>query len=125
METTERQIEYYQAADGHIPYLEWFDTLRDRKTQQRVDARLAHVRVGNLGSHRSVGEGVTELKLDFGPGYRLYIGQRGAELVLLLCGGDKSTQQKDIDTARSYWAEYRKRHDQETTKLPRRPSRKA
>ena len=76
-----KQIEYYQAADGRVPYLEWFDSLRDLKTQQRIDARLAHVRAGNLGVCRSVGKGVTELKLDFGPGYRIYIGQKGTELV--------------------------------------------
>ena len=105
-----KQIEYYQAADGQVPYLEWFDSLRDLKTQQRIDARLAYVRAGNLGVCRSVGKGVTELKLDFGPGYRIYIGQKGTELVLLLCGGDKGTQQRDIVTAHSYWADYRKQY---------------
>jgi putative addiction module killer protein len=109
VETIEKQLDYYRAADGRVPYRDWFDALRDLKTQQRIDARLAHVRAGNLGAHRSVGEGVTELKLDFGPGYRIYIGQKGIQLVLLLCGGDKSTQQRDIAAAQSYWADYRKR----------------
>src|SRR5690349_7614826 len=98
MQATEKLLDYYQAADGRVPYREWFEALRDRKTQQRIDARLAHVRAGNLGAHRSVGGGVTELKLDFGPGYRIYIGQKGTAWVLLLCGGEKRTQQRDIAT---------------------------
>ncbi|MGE0825521.1 MAG: type II toxin-antitoxin system RelE/ParE family toxin [Candidatus Binatia bacterium] len=110
MVSHERQVEYYQTVDGKVPFLEWFDSLRDRKTQQRIDGRLAHVRAGNLGACRSVGEGVTELVFNFGPGYRVYIGQKGNHLVLLLCGGDKSTQRSDILTARNYWADYRKRY---------------
>ena len=121
METTERRLEYYFTADGRVPYREWFDSLKERKTKQRIDARLAHVRAGNLGVHRTVGEGVTELILDFGPGYRLYFGQVGATIVVLLCGGDKSTQHKDIETAHTYWVDYRRRHAQDTTQLSRRP----
>ena len=108
LETEEKQLDYYRTADAEAPFLEWFESLRDIKTKQRIDARLVHVRAGNLGDHRTVGEGVIELRLNFGPGYRIYIGQKETELVLLLCGGDKSTQQSDITTARSYWADYRK-----------------
>ena len=109
METHERSVEYYLTADEKVPFLEWFNSLKDRKTKLRIDARLAHVRAGNLGKCRTVGEGVTELILDFGPGYRIYCGQVGNTLVVLLCGGDKSTQQKDIETAHTYWVEYRRR----------------
>lgn len=86
----------------------------------RLDARLVHVRAGNLGVHRTVGEGVTELILDFGPGYRIYFGQVGSTLIVLLCGGDKSTQHKDIMTAHEYWVDYRRRDAQDTTQLSRR-----
>jgi putative addiction module killer protein len=108
--TKERLAVYYETADGRTPFLEWYDSLREKKTKQRIDARLTYVESGNLGVHRTVGEGVTELILDFGPGYRIYFGQKGNELILLLCGGDKSTQQKDIITAYKYWADYRNRH---------------
>jgi putative addiction module killer protein len=65
--------------------------------------------LGNLGDCHAVGEGVQELRIDYGSGYRVYFGQEGATIVLLLCGGDKSTQNKDIETAKRYWNEYRRR----------------
>ena len=71
--------------------------------------RLDRVSLGNFGDCRSVGEGVQELRIDYGPGYRVYFGQLGSTIVLLLCGGDKSTQAKDINLAHYYWSEYRKR----------------
>lgn len=64
--------------------------------------------MGNLGEWRSVGEGVNELKINYGPGYRVYFGQEGQTMVILLCGGDKNTQQKDIQRAQEYWADWRK-----------------
>lgn len=120
MEASEKRVEYYVTAEGKAPFREWFAALRDRKAQARIDARLARVQLGNLGQCEPVGEGVMELKIDYGPGYRVYFGQVGPSLVLLLCGGDKRTQQQDIETARSYWADYRRRHGAQTTKLPRR-----
>jgi len=68
---------------------------------------LTRIKLGNLGDHRSVGEGVTELKIAFGPGYRVYFGQEGEEIVVLLIGGDKSTQDDDIKTAKRYWESYK------------------
>lgn len=109
METNERRVEYYLTADGKVPFLQWFESIGDRTAMLRIDARLAHVRAGNLGKHRTVGEGVTELILDFGPGYRIYFGQVGTTMVVLLCGGDKSSQQRDIETAHEYWVDYRRR----------------
>jgi putative addiction module killer protein len=109
VETREKQVEYYFMANGRVPFREWYESLRDRGAQLRIDARLAHVRAGNSGKCRTVGEGVTELILDFGPGYRIYYGQVGNAIVILLCGGDKSTQQEDIATAHEYWVDYRRR----------------
>ena len=110
MEASKRQIEYYQTADEREPYTEWFDALRDREAQQRIDVQIGRVRLGNFGHCDTVGQGVMELKIHYGPGYRVYFGQLGNEIVLLLCGGDKSTQQTDIDTAHRYWADYRRQH---------------
>jgi putative addiction module killer protein len=74
-----------------------------------VLARLARVRHGNLGDRKSVGEGVSELRVDYGPGYRVYLGQKGQTLVVLLCGGDKRTQDRDIRLAKQYWHEFKAR----------------
>ena len=81
------------------PYSEWFDSLRDRQTQRRIDARVFRLAQGNPGQRRELTGGVVEMKFDFGPGLRVYFTQRGTELVLLLIGGDTSTQQQDIEAA--------------------------
>jgi putative addiction module killer protein len=73
--------------------------LRDRQAQRRIDVRIFRLANGNAGQHRALTGGVIEMKIDFGPGYRVYFTQRGTELVLLLIGGDKATQQRDIETA--------------------------
>ncbi len=105
----EHSIEYYYTVDGKIPYREWFYSLKDEKTIAIIHARLARVRVGNMGDCVPVGEGVFELKIHFGPGYRLYFGQIGYRTVLLLYGGTKKTQVKDITRAKEYWRDYRRR----------------
>ena len=86
-------------------YDAWFASLRDRQVQLRIIARLKRVEQGNLGDTKSVGRGVREMRLDFGPGYRLYFTQRGIEIIVLLCGGDKATQAKDIKAAQAIAAE--------------------
>ena len=80
-------------------YARWFDSLRDRRARARVDARIRRLSLGNLGDVKPVGEGVSELRIDYGPGYRVYFVQRGQTLVVLLAGGDKDTQERDISTA--------------------------
>ena len=77
----------------------WFDGLRDRRARARIDVRLRRLSLGNPGDVRPVGEGVSELRIDYGPGYRVYFVQRGRALVILLAGGDKSTQAADIKSA--------------------------
>lgn len=108
MNSFEKQIRIYRLPQGRVPFLEWLRALKDHQARQRIQARIARVRLGNIGDAHSVGEGVKELKVDYGPGYRVYFGQEGNDIVILLCGGDKSTQNADIKTARQYWINYKK-----------------
>lgn len=89
---------------GGSPFREWL-TGFDVTARARIQARVLRFETGNLGDHRSVGEGVWEARCDFGPGYRIYFGKVGSALILLLLGGDKSTQRADIRRARDYWAD--------------------
>ncbi len=100
------EIRFYVTEDEHTPYTEWLDALKDREARARIRTRIERVTMGNFGDHRSVGGGVMELRFTLGPGYRVYYGMDGKTIVLLLCGGDKSTQQADIRRAKTYWAEY-------------------
>jgi putative addiction module killer protein len=107
MEVQPREVRRYIKPDGKIPFDEWLLTLRDAKAETIINKRLNRISLGNLGNYRSVGEGVCELKINYGPGYRLYFGQIGTAVVLLLCGGNKSTQEEDIRQAIEYWTDYR------------------
>lgn len=106
MEVQPRELQNYLTADGSSPFEEWLNFLRDNKGKATIKARLKRVAAGNLGDYRSVGERVYELRIQFCPGYRIYFGQVGLTIVLLLCGGDKSTQESDILTAKKYWEDY-------------------
>lgn len=107
-EIVEKSLRIYRSPFGRIPYLEWFGKLKDRRARQAIQARLARVRLGNFGDTRSVGEGVSELRITFGPGYRIYFGRDGNEIVILLCGGDKRTQDEDLKKAKAFWTDYKK-----------------
>ena len=89
-----------------VPFSDWIASLKDARTVGIIRARVNRIRLGNFGDCKPVGEGVQELKIDFGPGYRVYFGRKGSLIVVLLCGGDKSTQAKDILIAQKYWKEY-------------------
>ena len=80
-------------------FAEWLDALRDLRARARVQARIERLTMGNPGDVRPVGEGVSELRIDYGPGYRVYFTKRGQQLIILLAGGDKRTQAADIQTA--------------------------
>ncbi len=80
-------------------YHGWFETLKDPRAKARIDVRIRRISLSNFGDVRPVGSGVSELRIDYGPGYRVYFTQRGNILVILLCGGDKSTQSTDIQQA--------------------------
>ena len=99
----------YQGKDGREPLTMWLQRLRDRQAHAHVLTRLDRLENGNFGQCRALQSGVWELKIDHGPGYRVYYGQVGKTILLLLCGGDKRTQQTDIERAVMYWKEFRSR----------------
>ncbi len=99
----------YNTPQGRIPFEDWVRGLRDVQARARIRARLACVRLGNMGDAHTVGEGVWELRIDYGPGYRVYYARSGTATLLLLCGGDKSTQERDIRQAQASWSEYQQR----------------
>jgi len=103
-----REIKKLELQNGLVPFDKWFDSLRDRKMQTAVDARLARVRAGNFGDHKSVGGGVFELRIVLGPGLRVYYGLHGKEVVVLVGGGDKSSQARDIRRAQQLWQQFTK-----------------
>lgn len=107
----------YRLQSGRCPFEEWLEGLRDRVGRAKIRARIARVRAGNFGKCEAVGKGVFELKVDFGPGYRVYFGQVGQAIVILLCGGDKGTQARDIKAAHAYWADYWRRSHEAREKL--------
>lgn len=100
MDAEPQRVEIYETTDGKNPFKAWFRSLRDQKVKQRVRARLARVRLGNFGDTTSVGEGVIELRIHIGPGYRVYLGRDGERLVILLAGG-----RQKYPTTRHYQSE--------------------
>jgi len=105
----EKEVRYYITKAGKAPCEEWILNLRDQQGRSAILARIRRFGLGNPGKWRPVGQGVSELKIDVGPGYRVYFGEDGKTLVILLCGGDKKSQKKDIKVAHTYWTDYRSR----------------
>jgi putative addiction module killer protein len=103
-----KKVTVFRRDNGSEPYAEWFHQLRDYQAKARIESRLQRLAVGLYGDCEPVGEGVLELRMFFGPGYRVYFGEEGENIVVLLCGGDKSTQRRDIETAKKYWREYKR-----------------
>lgn len=102
------RLHYYLEDDGSAPFTEWLTNLRDRDAHARISARLNRLKLGNFGSVKALGDGVCEMKIDYGPGYRLYYAMQGKSIVLLLIGGDKSTQKQDIKRAKTFWQRQQK-----------------
>ena len=98
----------YQAADGRSPFGDWFDAL-DANAAAKIVVSLNKLAQGNLSQLKSVGGGVMEQRIDWGPGYRIYLGRDGKALILLLTGGTKHRQQRDIENAQDFWRDYKKR----------------
>jgi putative addiction module killer protein len=102
-----RRVIVYEASNGCEPFNDYVESLRDRLAAGKIKSRVRRAQLGNLGDYCGVGEGVIELRIHYGPGYRVYLGIIGDDLVVL-CAGDKSTQNKDIDQAKTYWTDYKK-----------------
>jgi putative addiction module killer protein len=100
-------LEYIDPS-GTSPYRDWFDSL-NAQAAARVTVAVTRIELGNLSNAKGVGAGVHEFRIDFGPGYRVYFGRDGDRLIILLAGGTKSRQQKDIEAAQKRWADYKKR----------------
>ena len=106
MELKPKRIKTYVRSNGKSPFEDWVSDLRDKSAKAKIFTRIDRIRFGNFGDCKSVGGGVFELRVHFGPGYRVYFGIFGAEVVLLLLGGDKSSQPRDVQTAQKYWKEF-------------------
>ena len=103
------QVLDYLTEDGRDPFKEWLANLADRRARAKVAVRIERMEAGNLGDNKPVGGGVHEMRIDYGPGYRVYYARAGKEIYLLLIGGDKSEQQADIRTAIGYWEDWNRR----------------
>ena len=102
-----RTIIVYSDKTGKEPLTKWLNNLKDARIRRRIIARLRRMEQNHYGDCKHLQDGVFELRLFYGPGYRIYFGEDGETLIVLLCGGDKSTQDKDIQTAIRYWKEYK------------------
>ena len=109
MDVTGREIHFYRTSDGKIPFQEWRSALEDPRSRDLIRARLARLRAGNFGDCKFIGQGLFELRVFYGPGYRIYFGHLSARKLLILIAGDKDSQVRDIQKALSYWADYRRR----------------
>jgi putative addiction module killer protein len=101
----EKEILIFKTSEGKEPFLEWLFALGDKTSRYRIETRIDRLKCGNFGDHKRF-KGIVELRLSFGKGYRVYCGEDGARIVILLQGGDKSSQKKDIQKALEYWREY-------------------
>lgn len=100
-------VDYYRTPAGNAPAQEWLSAIKDKLTQAILYKRIRQAGLGQFGRTRNVGDGVWELKIDYGPGYRVYYGIQGDELILILMAGSKRTQTADIKKARAYWIEWK------------------
>lgn len=112
------EVRRYRTLQGVEPFTDWISRLKDRGARARILVRIERVALGNLGDAKPLRQGVWELRVDTGPGYRVYFGREGSVVVILLGGGDKRTQDADIEKAIESWDEYQKRR---SPKLPARP----
>ncbi len=103
-------INEYTDERGKSPYAEWLADLRDARAKAKVIIQVDKMELGLFGDSQPIGDGLSELRVHYGPGYRVYYSKEGRQVYLLLCGGDKSTQAKDIKQAKSYWQDHKRRN---------------
>ena len=105
------EVRHYLTGEAKDIFMEWRGRIRDMKARIAIDRRVNRMELGNFGDHRFCRDGVWELRIDTGPGYRVYYAIAGSRIVLLLCGGDKRTQDGDIDRACRYWQDWQRRSE--------------
>lgn len=103
-------INEYTDEQGKSPYAQWLNSLRDARAKAKIIMQVDKMELGLFGDVEPIGEGLSELRIHYGPGYRVYYGKEGNQVYLLLCGGDKSTQSKDIKKAKQYWKDHKRRN---------------
>ena len=101
-----KEIELYITPEGKIPFSDWLDSLKSKRIKAEVNRRLERATAGNFGDHKSVGEDVYEIRITYGPGYRIYYATVDNKIILLLCAGEKDTQAADVKKAKKYWRDY-------------------
>ena len=105
---------HYRTVEGRFPYREWIESIADKKARAAVLARVDRLAFGAFGDWKIAGNGVFELRVHLGPGYRIYFGRKDKAVVILLCGGDKRSQKPDIKQAKRYWKDYETRTKEDT-----------
>ena len=105
----EIEIELYETSTGRCPFDDWFESLREPHTRAKILTRFDRLKLGNFGDCKVLSDGIAELRIHYGPGIRIYYSKIGNKIILLLCGGDKSSQIKDINKAKEYLKEYHSR----------------
>ena len=105
----EIEIEIYETPNGKRPFERWFKEIQEIRCRAQVRFRLERLKVGNFGDCKTIGEGVQELRIHYGPGFRIYYSKIGNTIILLLCGGEKKSQTTDINRAKEYLKEYQSR----------------
>jgi putative addiction module killer protein len=103
------EIREYVTRDGKAVFINWWKKLGDQRAREKIQIQLDRLESGNTGDCKSLGDGLHELRIHYGPGYLVYFGNTGKHIILLLCGGNKASQQQDIKRARKYWRDYRSR----------------
>ena len=110
MQIIAREARNYITPEGRNPFRQWLTQLRDKRARANIQRRVARLQEGNFGDCKRLGRDLYELRIDYGPGYRVYFGIFTSHIVILLCGGQKKTQQRDIARAQNYWNEIRSRY---------------
>lgn len=111
MSIRKKTIRTYITPSGREPFVEWMVKLKDSKVRSIIHTRITRLKLANYGDYRRISNNLYELKIRYGPGYRVYFGELGKEIILLLCAGNKGTQKEDITKAKKYWNEYRNKKD--------------
>ena len=103
------EIREYISREGKAIFTDWWRKLRDRQAREKIHIQIDRLALGNTGDYKSLGNGLYELRIHYGPGYRVYYGKTGKHIILILCGGNKASQRQDVNLAKQYWEDYRRR----------------